>query len=297
MRKVILSQPFKEKHRRSPNDFTRDRKLPFHLVLLLILNGLRGSILDELDEFFQRYFRWFIPRRYVTPSAFCQARRKLSFQAFVDLLDVVCTTLNQAGQLRTFKGMRVFAIDGSTVRLADNQVVRDHFGAASNNKAEVAMSRASILFDVLNRITYHAILGNYCTGEISMGWQHIDDARLPEGSLVIFDRGYYDFMSLQNLLLQDLNFCIRLRSNLPIYKTFMKMDVDEAWLTLKPPGKYAKRKESHVFHRPIRVRLVRYRVGGKRYILMTNLLSGNVVSCEELGDLYHHVGKLRKVTR
>ena len=257
------------------------------MVILLILNTLKGALSDELDQFFQAVFRWSIPRRFVTASAFSQARRKLSHAAFLDLLDLVCDTANQAPQIQTYQGFRVFAIDGSTMRLPDNRVVREAFGVTRNKYAQRAMGRISLLHDVLNRITYDAILGHFNSGEIDMVWDHLEAVALPEPHLILLDRGYYDFATLRQITENGGQFCIRLRSNLGIYKAFLKEGRDDVCLTLKPP------KQNHkdfppesVFRQSFRVRVVRYRIEKKEYILMTSLLDPKH-SVADLGDLYH----------
>ena len=286
-RKVLYPQSLKEECRSSTSAFTRDRKLPFHLVVLLILNALKGSVADELDQFFQALFKWDVAKRFVTKSAFSQARRKLSHRVFIKLLDQVCALANQQSDLATYKGLRVFAIDGSTMRLPDNLMVRERFGTTRNHNSQRAMGRVSLLFDVLNRITYDAILGEFHTGEISMAWDHLEETQLPQDHLILLDRGYYDFATLRNILNNGGHFCIRLRANLGIYKAFMRSGKDDVCLRLKPPKQNRKgfARESE-FRQGFTVRVVRYRIGRTDYILMTSLLAADY-TIGELGDLYH----------
>ena len=287
LKEVIYSQVFKNKHRASSRCFTRNRKLPFHLVLFLILNTLRGAVADELDQFFQAVFRWNIPKRFVSPSAFSQARRKLSHTAFLELLEEVCGVVDQAPETVTYRGLRVFAIDGSTMRLPDNSLVRNEFGVTRNKHSECAMSRVSLLHDVLNRVTYDAILGRFSDGEIDMVWEHLEAVDLPERHLILMDRGYYDFATLRRIVQNGGQFCIRLRANLPVYKAFMKKGVDDACIWLKPPKLNKKGfKEDSIFRRGFMVRIVRYRTEKEDYILMTTLLDPEH-TISNLGDLYH----------
>ena len=244
--------------------------------------------MDELDQFFQALRRWDVARRFVTPSALSQARRKLSHTAFIAVLDAVCRYINDHGNLHTYKGFRVFAIDGSTMRLPDNSVVRDHFGAQRNNVGERAMGRVSLLFDVLNRITYDAILGNFHTGEITMARQHLEDAEIPENSLILMDRGYFDFATLRRIFDNGHHFCIRLRSNLAIYRLFRRNGSDDQVLTLKPPKQNrAGFLPESPFRQSFSVRLVRYRIGQTDYVLMTTLLDSGQYPLPDLGALYH----------
>jgi len=58
LRKIVTSREFIERNRRSEKNFTRQRKLPFHVLILFLINLVRGSYQDELDEFFKTINRF-----------------------------------------------------------------------------------------------------------------------------------------------------------------------------------------------------------------------------------------------
>ena len=243
---------------------------------------------DELDQLFQAIFKLDVARRVVTRSAISQARRKISHRAFVDLLDAVCGFINKHAPLVTYSGMRVFAIDGSTFRLPDLAEVRNVFGTARNKKTERAMGRISILHDVLNRITYDAILNPYSSGEGEMAWRHLDESELPQSSLILLDRGYVDFTLLRNIYDLGHHFCVRLKSNLKVTQIFKQSGLAEMCLQFKPSSHVRRQSppESR-FRQGFTVRLVRYKIGKKEYILMTTLLDTATFPLQDLFDLYH----------
>ena len=279
VREALYSEDFKDKHRLSPTDFTRQRKLPFHLLVLFLANFIKGSLQDELDQCFQAIFKHDVPVRHITRSAISQARRKLSHRVFITLLDVVVRRLNLHPDLITFRGMRVFAIDGSTFRVPNNPVFAAEFGQTNTPKTNRAMAKFSIIHDVLNRLTYDAILDTYGTSENAMAYQHLEEADLPKGSLLLMDRFYNSGDLLNTILDQGHDFCVRLKSNLKIYKAFSRMgknDVLMPWKLLKDESGKART-----------VRVVRYEAGGKVYVLATSLLDRRIASLLDLGDLYH----------
>jgi hypothetical protein len=49
----LFSDEFKDRHRRAKKDFTRKRCLPFVIVVSFLLNMVKRSLQDELDEFFK----------------------------------------------------------------------------------------------------------------------------------------------------------------------------------------------------------------------------------------------------
>src|SRR6476619_4192363 len=86
LRKRIQDPEFILRHKRRPKDFTRHRKLPFDVVLLLILQKTTQSIQRHLDDYFLHIF-WVlhltIPS--LTAGAWTQARAKFKASAFDEL--------------------------------------------------------------------------------------------------------------------------------------------------------------------------------------------------------------------
>ena len=80
------------------------------------------------------------------------------------------------------------------------------------------MARVSLLHDVLNRITYDAVMEKYCVGETTIAWQHLEEAQLPAGSLILLDRGYCDFLLLQQIRGLGHHFCVRMKGDLKVVK-------------------------------------------------------------------------------
>ncbi len=81
----MSSKEFIERHRIKPTDFTRERSLPFHKVFFLLINFLTKSLQAELDNLFKVLLNKEIPVNEVTKSAFSLARKKLNYEAFIEL--------------------------------------------------------------------------------------------------------------------------------------------------------------------------------------------------------------------
>ena len=85
LNKIIFSEDFLFRHRRSQKDFVRERLLPFHNMIFFLMNLVKGSLQDELDCFFKAVHAKEVSTRTVTKSAFTKARKKLHHQAFIEL--------------------------------------------------------------------------------------------------------------------------------------------------------------------------------------------------------------------
>ncbi|MBF0566967.1 MAG: hypothetical protein HQK89_17215 [Nitrospirae bacterium] len=147
----IFSNEFVSKHRSKAEDFTRDRKLPFHTLLLFLINLVKGSLQDELDNFFKILNQSDIAVREVTKSALCNARKKLKYGAFQELTRDVETYGYRHVFKKKWKGFRLLAVDGSTLQVPRTAEVTEHFGAwhpADGQSCPVA--RISMMTDVLN---------------------------------------------------------------------------------------------------------------------------------------------------
>ena len=57
------------------SDFTRQRKLPFHVLIIFLINFVRGSYQDELDKFFKTIFRFDVAKRVVSKAALSKPRK------------------------------------------------------------------------------------------------------------------------------------------------------------------------------------------------------------------------------
>lgn len=187
IRKHILSESFKKRHRKSDKWFTREKILTFHIVFFLTLNLLRKTLQIELYSFLKKSQ---IPL--VTKQAFCAARQKISYKAYVEINELLIGEFYTDNDIKLFLGLRLLLVDGSTLALPENAEIRDKYGTCSNQKAKdhIPMSRISHIYDPLNGIILHAIMNPYKSSERSMAIEHIKIIDKHFRNLIIFDRGY-----------------------------------------------------------------------------------------------------------
>ena len=89
-------------------DFTRKRSLPFEHLIPLMLNFRKSTLQDELDQFFETMGDGKpLPR--ITASAFCQARRKLKYESFIQLNEALLESAEKQMGQRRWQGYRLLA--------------------------------------------------------------------------------------------------------------------------------------------------------------------------------------------
>jgi hypothetical protein len=207
--KKIRSKEYKERARRRPQDFTRDRKMPFEMLVLFMLNMVKSSIQNCLDKFFEMTGHEEI---HMSQQAFSEARQKIRWESFKDLFLTIVNLVYEYFY-DTWHGYRLSAIDGSKLQLPDEEKLRRHFGRMGKNYS-AATAQASALYDVMNNVLIDVQLEPLATGERDMALKHIKALRdMPSfgKECVLFDRGYASFGLLEELKGCGISFVMRVK--------------------------------------------------------------------------------------
>ena len=154
LKEIINSEQFIRRHRQSPTDFTRQRKLPFSMLIFFMINMIKGSYQDELDCFFKAIFGFDVARRIVSKAALAKARMKLKFEVFIELNFQLVNYFYKNFNTLKWNGFKLLAIDGTTVQLPRIESISQHFGAWNPRQGDKCpMARVSQMFDPCNKIT------------------------------------------------------------------------------------------------------------------------------------------------
>ena len=146
-------------------DFSRRRKLPLaHLIVVLIslaASGRDPGVATKLDAFFtlaRRSGLWpagHSPHR----SALTKARAKLPWQVLDDLAPPLVALAYEVFPPREeyqWRGLSVFAFDGSTYTLPATEAIRQafdpHSGLASPGRGHYPQCLVMTVYDVLRRL-------------------------------------------------------------------------------------------------------------------------------------------------
>ena len=285
----LLSTDFRELYRQKAKDFTRIRCLSFVVIVISLLNLLKRSQQDELDEFFKLLQGAEVAERVVTKSALTQARKKLKFEAFIDLNQVQINYFYQSLQPQTWQGRRLVAVDGSTIQVPNTAENLAHFGAWQPAKGgPCPMARVSQLFDPLNTLTLDALIAPKAMGERELAAAHFAYLRL--GDLVILDRGYPAFWLFALILKHQAHFCARMKlSGWNVVKRFVASGLSEQTVVIQPTYLASQDCRDHQLStQPLTIRLIRIALAdGEVEVLATSLLDSQTDPISIFKELYH----------
>jgi hypothetical protein len=225
----------------------------------------------------------------ITKSAFVQARKKLSADAFLDLNKLVIDNFYPNATINKWKGFRVCAVDGSQLRLPNEHGIVDEFGShrGKNSRQACPMALASVYYDVLNQIVIDASINPSKSSERECAFQHLKHAE--QNDLVLFDRGYPAFWLYAALAQKKLSFCMRVKSNLEhTFRDFANSGQSQAIIEIKPnKTSIIQCANKGLPSKPIRLRLIRVNLKKETEILITNLLDEERYPIKIFKGLYH----------
>jgi len=269
--------------------------------VLFIINLARKSLQIELFRFAK------IGKvKEVSKQAFSKARRKLDPIVFVLMNQKLIQEFYTDNEIKTFRGLRVLAVDGSTVQLPLSDELINYYGLTQNQVGGVPIARVSTLFDVLNKVTIDGLIAPYKTSEKDLAIKHIQNlleinknTNLKENNiknLFLFDRGYPSMELLTILYENKEDFIMRCSSvfikvvNNAIKNGKNDQIVEVAFSDLCSP---TKRKLKKIFQnfdesKKIKIRILLFKLkSGEQEILLTSLIDQDKYLPIDFFNLYN----------
>lgn len=299
----LLPRSLTSKEKRSPGDFTRDRKLPLKKLIVFILHltasGKPGGVDIQSGLFFGAARREGLWPGASAPSRSAVSRRrdKIDWTVFRNIFRsavLLAYELWPDDPQYTWKNMNVLAIDGSKYRLPASRAVRVRFDPASGpdnpGKGHYPQCLVSTLFDVLRRMPVARSVTDCHGSERDEALVLLDEA--PNNSLIIFDRGYPSYAMLRDLIARDgLHFLMRCPAKetfAPVMR-FLRSEQPEAVIRIGPSKKEyertpCKQRETLPY---LTLRVIRMvSPDGVVSALLTDMSDINAIEARELIELY-----------
>jgi len=210
--------------------FTRERSLGAKKILHLILYRIYHSLQLCLDKYFDG-----IGVDSVSKQTFSQSRKHLKPEYVRSFVDMTSELAAQDNTMPSYKGMRLIAIDGSSIALENTPELKEAFGCSGPNN-DVATARCSIAYGPLDHAIYDCRIDRYTADERNLAQEHVK--RLSElnlrGSLLLSDRGYPSAEFIAFLYESGFQFVMRLRDKFNLAVDNIKT---QGWISLTHDNK------------------------------------------------------------
>jgi transposase len=280
LKELVSEGAFKERHKEGEKSFSRKKKLDFETVFFFVLSLVKLGLDFDAEHFLgtQGIEVW--------PSAITQRRAQIKWTAFEEALEHTALNLPQE---HTFKGYRVYAVDGIHGELPRQTELIEKYGLVSN--AGYPQFHAVAIYDVMNEFFACASWDKHPTNERESAVELIKTKTFPEESLFVFDRGFPCIELFK--CINDRNSKFLMRASSSTFKEIMKFAASgkqEALVKIEYDKKRAKGNK----HRTMEIdlpytcalRCVRVELsGGKSEILVTNLF-GEDWTAAQIAELY-----------
>ena len=273
-------------HRQQPQDFSRRRQLTFKNLVLFLLNQPRTALKTELDQFYRVLNQASAESQVVTAQAFSKARGKLKPEVFGSLNQALQQQIDSPGLRQTWRGLRVLAVDGSSVHLPLGPAMKRFFGS----HCEFPVARLSMLYDVADGQSLHSLIVPVEVGERDCAHLHL--AHAPADSLTLFGRGYPGHWLFALFEQQQRHFLMRLPCGYNAQvKQFLRSGQVEDTLFFAASHPEARPFCTEAGVDPaarVKLQLIRVELAiGESEVLVTSLLDRQAFPVAVFADLYH----------
>lgn len=231
--------------------------------------------------------------RTVDDSTVSKARLKVRWQIFVELLHKfvqLAYSLWPRSAAYYWKNMSVFAIDGSRYTLPATDQLRQEFDPDSGldhySKGHFPIALVSTVYDVFKRLPVARLVSPAKASERNDAKKLV--SLLPQGNVILFDRGYPGYEFFLNMLQYQGYFIARCpaKSTFPAIMKFVRSSGNDAIITIKPTHDYlVKTKDKTATE--LRLRVIKLiRPDGSIWVYVTNLMDTRLFRKEEIAELY-----------
>jgi hypothetical protein len=269
----------------------RRRRLPADVAVWLVLGMavLRDLPITEVARQLELALPGRDGSRTVAPSALAQARARLGPDPMEWLfLRTGSSWASAAAEPHRWRGLALYGVDGTTLRVADSDENRRHFGSqdagAGRGISGYPLVRLVVLMALRSHVLAAAAFGPYADerGYASALWE-----RVPDHSLVMLDRLYLQASVLVPLaaLGHERHWLTRAKSNTK-YTVLKKLGTGDDLVEFAVSSEA--RKQDPSLPLTYQARAIRYqRKGYPPSTLLTSLVDAKRYPADELRALYH----------
>ena len=233
--------------------------------------------------------------RTVAPSALSQARARLGSEPMEWLfLRTSEEWAHRSADADRWRGLALYGTDGTTLRVADSQDNRAHFGGQDSGRHEggrdermsgYPLMRLVVVMALRSHLIASAVFGPYGVDERTYAASLWDT--VPDRSLVLLDRNYLQANVLVPLMTTgtERHWMTRAKSNTK-FRSIRRLGRGDELVEFEVSSEARKKDPSLPTH--FDARAIRYqRKGFKPQLLLTSLVDSTNYPADEIRALYH----------
>jgi hypothetical protein len=220
-------------------------------------------------------------------TSITQARDRLGWEVVRAISRDLAAKLDRTyGAFQTWRGLAVYALDGSTFRTPDTAANDKCFGrprSTGATRSAFPQFRAAVVFNVFTHIASQVAFGPYAMSELKVAENLVDGLR--SGTLLLLDRAYHSFVWPLRLTRRGVLYVLRARTGKAVVKLkpIRRLGPGD-WLCEFAPSAHTQKR--YGVQDPVLVRAITAKRGKTKLRLLTNLLDASAYPAEAIVDLY-----------
>ena len=177
------------------------------------------------------------------------------------------------------------------MNLPSSKSVKEEFGVHSTTQAGTPtyLARVFFLYNVLDNYVLNGQISNNKQGEITLLKKALQ-SQIPDGSIIILDRGFGYMSTVLELAAQGLDFAVRFSTSSLFAKKILSSGLDDQIVTWQPTiyEKKKARARGQVLG-PLTVRVTRiWLKSGEAELIVSSLLDIEEYTHGDINELYHY---------
>ena len=271
----------------------RRRVIDTVMLMLLIFRLVRsknkqsyGATIDDLWDHCERLNLSLPQKSSIAPSSFCAARQKLDEEVFKCANQKILAAYNADASGYLWLGHRLFAVDGSKINRPRELLSCGYLTPAKN--AHYPQGLLSCLFQLKSQLPFDFDLVSHANERLS-ALNHLKV--LQAGDIVVYDRGYFGYVLLHRHVQTGIHAIFRLQENsssaIKAFFASPETDIEICWLPSQSTQSEILSQYPDLEILPLKLRLLKYRIGDSVFCLGTTLLDAQRYPLQEFIAVYH----------